>query len=69
MSAKSRKARIRESLTFLLAAFLTFAGPTYIILAFQEAEIPYVIRTLLGIALFLVGLALVFRLVKRGKLR
>ena len=61
LSSKSLK-------TFLvvLAAFLTFAGPTYVpYVLLNVLEINYVVSMTFGFALFVVGLVLMWYLVKR----
>lgn len=53
--------------TFLvvLAAFLTFAGPTYIVYVFRNIlEIEYALSMLSGFALLIVGLILIWYLIK-----
>ena len=53
--------------TFLtvLAAFLTFAGPTYIVYVFMKIlEIDYVISMISGIALLITGLVLIWYLIR-----
>lgn len=49
----------------LLAAFLTFAGPTYVVYVLVNTlEINYVASMGSGFVLFLVGLALIWYLIK-----
>lgn len=53
--------------TFLtvLAAFLTFAGPTYIVYALIKIlEIDYLISMVSGIVLFIAGLALIWYMIR-----
>jgi hypothetical protein len=61
LSSKSLK-------TFLvvLAAFLTFAGPTYVpYVLLNVLEINYAVSMAFGFALFVVGLVLMWYLIKR----
>jgi cytochrome c oxidase assembly factor CtaG len=55
--------------TFLviLAAFLTFAGPTYIVYVvfLKILNIDYVVSMFSGFALFIAGLLLIWYLIKR----
>jgi len=54
--------------TFLivLAVFLTFAGPTYIVYALLNVlKINYFVSMTSGFALFLVGLVLIWYLIRR----
>lgn len=51
----------------LLAAFLTFAGPTYVVyLLANTLEINYVASMAFGFALLVVGLALIRYLIGKG---
>ncbi|MEM2953672.1 MAG: hypothetical protein QXU21_05295 [Candidatus Bathyarchaeia archaeon] len=55
----------RTSLT-LLAALLTFAGPTYVVLVlFNVLEINYAVSMVTGFVLFVAGLALMWYLIKK----
>ena len=50
----------------VLAAFLTFAGPTYIFYVLQSVlDLNYFISMGLGISLFITGLILLWYLIKR----
>jgi len=49
----------------ILAAFLTFAGPTYVVYALLEIlNINYAVSMISGCVLFIVGLALVWYLIR-----
>ena len=78
MTEKKQKSKSRISIrldlsskfwkTFLLvlAVFLTFAGPTYIVYALLNVlKINYVVSMASGFALFIVGLVLIWYLIKR----
>jgi uncharacterized protein YybS (DUF2232 family) len=55
----------KTSLT-LLAALLTFAGPTYVVLVlFNVLEINYAVSMVTGFILFIAGLALIWYLIKK----
>ncbi len=59
--------RFWKILLILLAAFLTFAGPTYVVYVLIETlEINYVASMGSGFALFVVGLVLIRYLIKNG---
>jgi hypothetical protein len=50
----------------VLAAFLTFAGPTYVpYVLLNVLEINYAVSMAFGFALFVVGLVLMWYLIKR----
>jgi len=63
-SSKETKRRSFRAFLMLLAAFLVFVGPTYLMYAFQEVIAFYPLVVLLGIASFIVGLVLFTRLIK-----
>ena len=61
----------RFKLTFfiLLGSFLTFAGPTYVVyLLLNVLEVNYAASILSGLILFIIGLALILRLVRNKAL-
>jgi len=62
--SKETKRRSLRAFLMLLAAFLVFGGPTYLMYAFQEVIAFYPLVVLLGIASFIVGLVLFTRLIK-----
>jgi len=56
---------LRRTLLIVLAAILTFAGPTYTVyLMVNVLKVDYIISMSLGLALFVVGIALIFYLIK-----
>ena len=78
MTEKKQKSKSRISIkldlsskfwkTFLvvLAVFLTFAGPTYIVYALLNAfKMNYFVSMVSGFALFIAGLVLVWFLIKK----
>lgn len=55
----------KTSLT-ILAALLTFAGPTYgVLVLYNVLEIDYAVSMVTGFILFIVGLALIWYLIKK----
>jgi FtsH-binding integral membrane protein len=55
-----------KTLLLVLAVFLTFAGPTYIVYVFLNVlEMDYIVSMVCGFALFAVGLVLVLWLTKK----
>jgi len=63
-SSKETKRRSFRAFLMLLAAFLVFGGPTYLIYGLQEVIAFYPLVVLLGITSFIVGLVLFTRLIK-----
>jgi len=55
-----------RTLLIILAALLTFAGPTYVVYAFNSVlNINYAISVVSGFVLFTVGLAMIWYLIKQ----
>ena len=55
-----------RTLLIILAALLTFAGPTYVVYAFNSVlKIDYAISVVSGFVLFIVGLAIIWYLIKQ----
>ncbi len=50
---------------FIIAAFLMFAGPTYLIYLTQRVNLPYLISVFSGLIAFFVGVLLFLRLAKK----
>ncbi|OGD46802.1 hypothetical protein A3K79_07030 [Candidatus Bathyarchaeota archaeon RBG_13_46_16b] len=56
----------RRTLLIIFAALLTFAGPTYVVYAFNSVlKINYAISIVSGFVLFIVGLAIIWYLIKQ----
>jgi len=53
-----------RALLMLLAALLTFGGPTYLIYVLKKLDVPHLISLLIGLASFTVGLTLFVYLLK-----
>jgi len=62
--SKEIKRRSFRAFLMVLAAFLVFGGPTYLMYALQGVVSPYPLVVLIGIASFIVGLVLFTRLIK-----
>jgi cytochrome c oxidase assembly factor CtaG len=55
-----------KTLLTVLAAFLTFAGPTYMVYVLKNIlKIDYIVSMISGIVLFIAGLVLVWFLIKK----
>jgi len=55
---KAAKERFVRAVLMLLAAFLTFGGPTYLFYILEELAFPHLISLLLGLASFAMGIIL-----------
>jgi hypothetical protein len=64
--AKAVKERFVRAVLMLLAAFLTFGGPTYLLYVLQRLAVPTPLLILLGLASFTVGIIL-FAYLLEGK--
>lgn len=64
LSSKEEQKRCVRALTMLLAAFLTFVGPTYLLYILQRLAVPGLLLILLGLASFTVGIILFANLLK-----
>ena len=62
-SKETQKKSVKAGL-MVLAAFLVFGGPTYLLYALQQMAIPYPFLAFFGLASFVVGLFLFTRLMK-----
>lgn len=62
-SKETQKKSVKAGLT-VVAAFLVFGGPTYLVYVLQRVDVPYPFLALLGLASFIVGLFLFMRLMK-----
>jgi len=63
MAKASKEGFVRTMLT-LLAASLTFGGPTYLLYILEELAFPRLFSLLLGLASFTVGIVLFVYLLK-----
>ena len=62
--AKAGKKRFVRVVLTLLAASLTFGGPTYLLYILEELALPRLILLLLGLASFMMGIILFAYLLK-----
>ena len=69
MSGRETKARVWKTFLILLAAFLIFAGPTYVAYLAQQAGVSPIYSTVFGFALLILGIAIAYRLVKSGEIK
>jgi len=62
--------KFMRTFLILVTVFLIFAGPTYAVYAFFHLlKLSYVILMISGFALFVVGLVLLFYLIRKGVLK
>ena len=62
--AKTGKERFVRAVLMLLAALLTFGGPTYLFYILEELAFPHLLSLLIGLASFTVGIVLFVYLLK-----
>ncbi len=67
LRGEARK-RFVKAILILLAAFLTFGGPTYLIYALNRWGVPHAFLILLGLASLLLGLGLFMQIGKEEKI-
>lgn len=60
--------RIWKTILFLLAAFLIFAGPSYVVYLIQKIGVSSPYSTAFGFVLLILGVAIIYRLVKSGEI-
>jgi len=53
-----------RALLMLLAAFLTFGGPTYLFYILEKLDVPHLLSLLIGLASFTAGVIIFVRLLK-----
>ena len=63
---KEKEKLLKATLT-LLAAFLMFAGPTYLSFILQKLGVPHLLLVLSALASFTAGVILIFHLTRREK--
>jgi len=56
--AKTGKERFVWAVLMLLAAFLTFGGPTYLLYVLEKLAFPHLLSLLIGLASFAMGIIL-----------
>ena len=68
MSKHETRARVWRAILLLLAVSLIFAGPTYIVYLIQRIGVSYAYSVAFGFALLILGLAIIYRLIKTGEI-
>jgi len=63
--AKTGKERFVRAVLMLLAALLTFGGPTYLFYILEEMAFPSLLSLLIGLASFAIGIILFVYLLGR----
>jgi uncharacterized membrane protein HdeD (DUF308 family) len=63
----SKNSRFLKGLLTFAAAFLTFIGPTYMVLALQKLSVPIHYSMLIGLVLFIAGILLFIRVFQNQK--
>jgi len=66
---EGKRARIQRAFLVLLGMVLIFAGPTYVVLLIDMVGVPFPFTIITGGILFLIGLFIVFRLIKTGEIK
>jgi len=61
--------KFMRTFLILVTVFLIFAGPTYAVYVLLHLKLSYVISIISGFALFVVGLVLLFYLIRKGVLK
>ena len=69
MGGRETKVRLWKVFLILLAAFLMFAGPTYVVYLARQARVSPIYSIAFGFALLILGAAIAYRLVKSGEIR
>lgn len=67
LSSKEAQRRFLKAVLTLLAAFLTFGGPTYLMLILERLKLPYPLLVVVGLSSFTAGVILFTRLIKEEK--
>jgi pilus assembly protein TadC len=63
----SKNSRFLKGLLTFVAAFLTFIGPTYMVLILQKLSVPIPYSLLIGLVLFIAGILLFMRVFESQK--
>ena len=69
MSRREIKVRLWKAFLILLAAFLIFAGPTYVAYLARQVGVSPIYSIAFGFALLILGVAIAYRLVKSGEIK
>ncbi len=68
MSRHERKTRVWKAILILLAAFLMFAGPSYVVYLVREIGVSSLYSFVFGFVLLILGIAITYRLIKSGEM-
>lgn len=63
------KEKLLKATQTLLAAFLMFIGPTYLLFILQKLGVPHALLLLTALSCFAAGLILIFHLTREEKAR
>ena len=69
MSRHERKTRVWKAILILLAAFLMFAGPSYVVYLVREIGVSPLYSFVFGFVLLILGIAITYRLIKSGEIK
>ena len=69
MSRHERRTRVWKAILILLAAFLMFAGPSYVVYLVREIGVSPSYSFVFGFALLILGIAITYRLIKSGEIK
>ena len=64
MSKKRERKGVFRAILILIAAILTFGGPTYFLMILQRLDVPQPLLVLLGLASLTIGIVLLAKFVK-----
>jgi len=64
LSSKEEQRRSIKAALTLIAAFLVFGGPTYLLFFLQRLNLPYLLLVLIGLLSFVVGIILLTKLIE-----
>ena len=68
MSRHERRTRVWKAVLILLAAFLMFAGPSYVAYLVREIGVSPPYSLVFGFVLLILGVAITYRLIKSGEM-
>ena len=68
MSRHERRTRVWKTVLVLLAAFLMFAGPSYVVYLVREIGVSPPYSFVFGFVLLILGIAITYRLIKSGEM-
>ena len=68
MSKHERRTRVWKAILILLAAFLMFAGPSYVAYLVREIGVSPSYSLVFGFVLLILGVAITYRLIKSGEM-